>query len=90
MSCVKTAEQLGESGPKSKSSAMRNCLKCSTMFRSDGPGNRICIGCSKINSKFGGVCRNIDQNLTEWLKEDVKRHKKSRAKLFDILHSEFA
>ena len=30
----------------------RSCLKCGGMFRSDGPGNRICDPCQQVNNRF--------------------------------------
>lgn len=29
----------------------RRCLRCQQMFRSDGPGNRICSPCGDVNRK---------------------------------------
>lgn len=34
--------------------AKRGCLKCDKKFASDGPGNRICKKCGKINARYAG------------------------------------
>jgi Holliday junction resolvase RusA-like endonuclease len=31
---------------------IRVCLRCDIAFRSDGPGNRICMECQRINAQF--------------------------------------
>ena len=35
--------------------AERICLKCSKMFKSAGPGNRICSTCTTLNKKITTV-----------------------------------
>ena len=48
---------------------LRVCLKCDKQFNSNGPGNRICGKCQKINAKY--------DNLPEALlakERGVKRH----------------
>ena len=46
----------------------RRCLKCSDMFRSRGPGNRICRSCSKVNAR-------LDLSEAQLQRErGVKRH----------------
>jgi hypothetical protein len=38
---------------------MRNCLRCSTPFRSAGHGNRVCSDCVRKNAREGRLAAEI-------------------------------
>lgn len=40
----------------------RSCLKCSCLFRSRGPHNRICPKCHRINTKLGTIPESVLQS----------------------------
>ena len=41
-----------ECGPMNTERKTRTCLKCSRLFNSAGPGNRICRNCQRINDRL--------------------------------------